>query len=402
MKIGISTILAAIGLALVSFGFYNQPGIAPLAIGLLVLIGILDIFGILHLGKLESKGTRLFNGLLTGLTLLLILNSSGYIGSDTTSNPLSVPSSFGTEPVQAQGATASAILKLNMKDMIGGVYAGSGTVYAPPAGTVTNRNDLMKMIQDGKTAQLTPYTMTLTSGVFSYNGYPAKIGDTVTFAGYQDGTPGAAENVSFVMTTQITGLTAGSTPEWMVSTPQYVWYNYPTLLYYNYADTAVTSYNETEASAIEKAFTFSMFPSINGQEWIDAYLWIEAPAASIGAIKNIKITSSDGQNVEYAGIPAEVTSAENLFRAAPALTTSTDTMYLVGKFPSDGMVRTSSSQKAKQTVEVTYDHPASGSVKFYFKTTQNTNALTSTGGHFDSPATNLLLDMNATGADAWT
>jgi hypothetical protein len=397
MKIGISTILAAIGLALVSFGFYNQPGIAPLAIGLILLIGVLDILGILHIGKLESKGTRVFNALLTFVTIILILNSAGYTAP---TNPLSVPLSEDT--TQAQGATGAAILRLNMKDMIGGVYAGSGTVYAPPAGTVTNRNDLMKLIQDGKTAQLTPYTMTLASGVFSFNGYPAKIGDTITFAGYQDATPGAAENVSFVMTVSITGMTAGSTPEWMISTPQYVWYNYPTLLYYNYADTAVTVYTEDEDAAIEKTLTFSMFPSVNGERWTDGYLWVEAPSANIGAIKNIKITASDGQTAEYAGIPAEVTSSENLFRAVPALTTSTDTMYLVGKFPSDGLARTSTSQKAKQTVEVTYDHPASGNVSFYFKTTQNTNALTSTGGHYDSPSTNLQLNMTTVGTDAWT
>lgn len=403
MKIGISTILAAIGLILVFLGFFSQSGIAPLAIGLIVLLGILDIVGILHIGKVESKGTRYLNGALTVITLLMILNGAGYLaGATSSTNMLAIDQ----QPQTLDGATQSATLKLNMRNLIGATYAGSGVVYALHPGVVTDRNDFMKKIADGNTADIAPNSMTLSSGVFSLAGYAGKIGDTVTFAGYLDSTPAAAEEKSFVFTATLTGMTAGSTPEWMISKPTYVWYEYPTLLYYNYADTAVTVYTEDEDVAIEKTLSFSMFPTNNGEQWVDADLWVEAPAASIGAIKSITITPDNGQAVTYSGIPAEVTSGENLFRAVPALTTATDTMYHVGKFPNSdadgGLVRTSTNQKGRMSVTVTYDHPASGDILFYFKTTQNSNALTSTGGHYDSPATNLMLNMTTDGTDAWT
>jgi hypothetical protein len=332
----------------------------------------------------------------------MIVNGAGWLAGTAApsgTNLLSVESGQVNTPA---GATASAVLKLNVKGSIAETYAGSGTIYALHPGVVSNRNDLMKMVQEGKTADLAPNSMSLSGGVYSYNGFSGKIGDVVTFGGYADSTPGAAENRSFVATATITGLTAGSTPEWMISNPQYVWYNYATLLYYNYADAAVTVYTEDENAAIEKTLTFSMFPTNNGEGWNDAMLWVESPAANIAAIKSVTITPENGNAVTYSGVPQEVTTSENLFRAVPALTTSTNKVYKIGAFPSDGLVRTSTSQKGRQTIQVTYDHPASGSVNFYFKTTQNSNALTSAGGHYDSPSTNLNLNATADGSDAWT
>ncbi len=395
--------LVAIGVVILALLGINPTigGIGIVTIGL-ILVG-LEILGILkNIPGLNALSGHAERGTLI-LLLVVGLLLGGYLGSvalDTGSAPELSASGFD-QPITASGAEQSAILKLNVKNQNGGTYAGSGVVYALHSGVVNNRNDLMKLVQEGKTGDLAPNTMTLSSGVYSYNGFNGKIGDTVTFAGYLDSTPAAAENVSFVATAQITGVTAGSTPEWMISNPQYVWYNYPTLLFYNYADTSVSQYNESESSAVEKVFTFSMYPSINGEGWNDAILWVEAPAANIAAIKQIKITPEIGTAVTYSGVPQEVTSSENIFRAVPALTTATDTVYKVGAFPQDGLLRTSSTQKGRQTIEVTYDHPASGNVLFYFKVTQNSNALTSAGGHFDSPATALQLNMTDNGSDLW-
>ncbi len=399
MKIGFSTILAVLLAILALAGYITHPGVTSLITGLLALLVGLMVFGIIR-SKNEESGTRVLNGIIWAVAVLVMVNQLGWLGGAAT--PALDTSSSTTEQVATQPGAKAAILKLNVKNGTGVTYSGAGTVYALHPGVVNNRNDLMKMIQEGRTGDLTPNSMTLASGVLSFNGYSGKIGDTVTFAGYHDATPGAGENVSFVITSKITGLSAGSTPEWMISDPQYVWYNYPTLLYYNYADTAVTQYHEAEASAVEKTLTFSMYPTNNGERWTDAMLWVEAPESSIAAIKQVKITPETGTPVTYSGVPQEVTSGENLFRAVPAVTNGTNKVFKVGAFPADGLVRTSSTQKGRQTVEVTYDHPASGDVYFYFKTTSNSNALTSTGGHFDSPATNMLLMMNTTGTDAWT
>jgi len=297
------------------------------------------------------------------------------------------------------GQQANAILKLNVKDQDAGTYAGSGIIYALKSGIISDRNDLMKKVAEGDTALLAPNSMTLASGVYSFNGFSGRVGDVITYAGYLDATPAVAENVSFVKTVTLTGITGGSTPEWMTSDAQYVWYNYPTLLFYNQG-TAVTVYKDTEAAAIEKSLSFDVYPSIDGEQYIDSYLWLEAPEANIAAMKDFEITAPDGTKVSY-GMPQEVTSVENMFRAKPALTTSTDKMYLVGKLPVDS-VRTSTTEKAKYSITATYDHPASNNVLVYFKITSNTNALTTAGGHIDTPSTNLQLNMTDGGSDGWT
>lgn len=400
MKIGLNTILQIVALILVLAGFATAAGIAPLVIGVILLIGGLNVVGILKFGKSEEKGTRVMNGLVWGVTLLLVVNAMGWIGAGTGTKTLST-NTISEPSVQTASGDASAVLRLNVKNGIGSTYANTGTIYALKPGVVNTKEELMKLVQEGKTSALTPNSMTLASGVYSYSGYSGRVGDTVTFAGYNDATPAATENVSFVATATITGLTAGSTPEWMISAPQYVWYSYPTLLYYDSSDAAKVNATELEASAIEKTFTFYMFPTNNGEKWQDAALWLESPASNIAAVKRVVITC-DGCTPSDNGMPYEIPSSENSFRAAPALVTSTDTMYFAGKFPTDA-VRTSTSQKAKMSIAVTYDHPASGDVLLRFFVTQNTNALTSAGGHFDSPSTSFKLNLtdNTNYADGW-
>jgi hypothetical protein len=396
-KLNWALIILVAGILVQLFMGWSSSTYTMILVGAGILLAVLTVMKITIDGvNSRGKGQIVLASIVLIVLILFGVNASWIKLPSVTPTASIVEPSVGA----GTGATYSAVLNLQMKDQVGSTYAGSGTVYALPTGVVTDRNDLMKKLYDGETALLTPKSMTLTSGVMSYSGFNAKIGDTVYFAGYRDTTPGAAENVSFVKTAKITGITAGSTPEFMLDDSSFVWYNYPTLLFYDPTDTARTIYVEDEDSAIEKTLTFYVFPTNNGEKWIDANLWLESPSSSIAAIKRIKMTAQDGTTVTY-GMPQELTTSDSAYRATPALTTSTDTMYSVGKFPQDS-VRTSTTQKAKYTVEATYDHPASGSVLLYFKVTQNTNALTSAGGHYDSPSTNLNLNMTAIGTDGWS
>ena len=366
--------------------------------GTLLLVISVALLILMIAGRIKFEGKP--SGTVSLIALVAIVIFSGVIPT-TWGDTIQTASIVEPSIVIQEGAVGNAILKLNVKDAIGSSYAGSGTVYALPVGVVTDRNDLMKKIYDGNTGMLAPNSMALASSVYSYNGFSGKVGDTVVFGGYYDSSPAAAENMSFVKTAKITGITAGSTPEWMLSDAQYVWYNYPTLLFYDSSDAAKTIYNETEAAAIEKTFTVYMFPTNNGEAWTDSALWLESPSSSVANIKRISITPPNGGIPVVYGMPQEVSTSEAMFRAQPALTTTTNTMYYVGSIP-DG-VRTSTTTKGKVTIEVTYDHPASGNVLNYLKVTQNTNALTSSGGHFDSPAVpGFTLNMTDAGSDEWT
>lgn len=381
----------AIAGALVAVAYFGGTTLAVIALIATLLI-------LLKVVKLDSKPS----GALMLIAAIGVVITGGLIPAEygsSTSATISTPTVITNGVVSQPGQEGTAVLKLNVKDQLGATYAGTGTVYALKSGIVTDRNDLMQKIYDGNTASITPNTMTLTSGVEQFNGFSGKIGDQVVFAGYKDSTPGAAENVSFVKTVTITGITAGSTPEWMLSDAQFVWYNYPTLLFYNQG-TARTIYEDDEDTAIEKSITFDVYPTNNGEQYIDTALWLESPEANIAAIKKVEVVAPDGSKVSY-GMPQEVTSTENKFRAKPALTTSTNKMYYVGALPVDA-VRTSTTEKGKYSITVTYDHPASSYVNMYFKITSNTNALTSTGGHIDTPSTNLNLNMSSAGTDGWT
>ncbi len=392
MLIGAAIVLA------VAF-LFNQPYIALGILGAALVIPKLKM----------TLGMNMTTVVIVALVVVMGANIGGLYSSTIGTLGTGQVASIGMPAYEGQpsvGQLQSATLKLNVKHQDGTTYAGSGIIYALKSGIVSDRYSLMKMLYDGKTSDLTPNTMTLASGVESYPGFAGRVGDQITLAGYKDTTPAAAENVSFIKTVMLTGITGGSTPEWMISEPQFVWHNYPTLLFYDSTDTARTRYNESEATAVEKTFTLYMFPTNDGEQWINSALYIEAPSSNAGAFKTIKIADQDGKSVEYTSLQStgQMSSSDPRFIAAPSLTTSTDTMYFVGKFPSDE-IRTSSTQKAKMTLTVTYDHPASGSVDTYFKVVSNADALTSSGGHFDSPSTNMKFNMtvntDAGSADLW-
>lgn len=429
MKINFNTILQVFGLILAGAGFATASGIAPLAIGLILLLGGLSVFGILRMRN-EQRGTTTINGLIWGITLLLALNSTGYLGSssmssqvDQAQSSLSVPfqQNSNTNVVQANGATASAKWVFYPSNAIGGTYASTGAIYLLDSsfnkGTdEASRYNFMKLLNDGKTGELKApggtaqaTSMTVSAGAFTKNQLSAQVGQQAVLCGYVDATPAAAENVSFCKPVTLSSVTGGSTPEWMWTFADggsdLAWRSYATTAWYNYADTAVTGYVETEPSTIEKTFQFSTFPTNNGETIKDAALYIESPSSTAGAITKVKVTSPGGKTVDYTALQStgQMSSSDPRFTAAPALTTSTDVMYFVGNFPMDTpeAIRTSTTDKSKYNIEVTYNHPATAANTVIFKAVQNSGALSSAGGHFDF-GTVLSLNMTNTGTDAWT
>lgn len=399
-KINWALVILILGAIIQLFVGWNSSTIATVIVAAGLIIGVLTMIRITINGVNDKgKGAIMLMTIILGILLVFGLSAAGLVKESAQVASLSTTETG----IQAQvGAEGNAVLKLNARNGTGGTYISTGTVYALKPGVVSDRYNLMKKIYDGDLFSLTPNSMTLSSGVYSINGYSARIGDQVTFAGYYDSSPAAAENVSFVKTATITGITAGSNPEWMLSDAQLVWYDYPTLAFYDPTETARTVYTEDEDASVQKTLSFDMFPTNNGEQWTDASIWVESPSANIAAITHVKVTGVDMNGASYVydyGMPYEISSADNLFKATPALTTSTNKMYYIGKIADS--VRTSTTQKGKVHFEVTYDHPASGSVNFYFKAVQNTNALTTTG-HYQSPATNLNLNATTTGTDGWT
>lgn len=426
MKLNLNTILQLIALILAILGFSTVSGIAPLVIGFILLIGGLSLIGFLRM-KNEEKGTTIINGLIWAVTMIIVINASGYLGSGNadTGNSLAIPFNDPGEaaPAQADGATATAKWVFYPGNLVGAAYAGSGYIYILDASmdkgteTATTYN-FMKMLNDGKTGDLKApgntaqsIKMTVSSGAFTKNQLTAPVGSKAVICGALDATPAEAEELAFCKTITLKGISGGSTPEWMWSfndgSTEYSWYEYATTAWYNYADTAVTAYVEDEDSTTQKTFSFSTFPTNNGESIHDAALYVESPSSTAGAITKIKISAPDGNSVEYTALQStgQMSSSDPRFTAAPSLTTSTDTMYYVGAFPlnANGIaaVRTSTTDKAKYNIEVTYDHPATAANVVIFKAVQNAGALSSAGGHFDF-GTILSLNMTTAGTDAWT
>lgn len=415
------TLLAGVGVIMALVGVNPLlGGIGALTI-ILAIVG-LELVGVLkQIPVLQTLSGRQPKGTLA-IMFVAILVLGGFLGSIAIGNvakTASIPdySNYGQPDDQISTAPSAQVMNANFKfypaNATGSAYAGSGVVYVLDPLLVPDRFTLMKTVADGKTASLTyggaqASPISVSSGLFQKNQLSGKVNDQVELCGYQDSSPAAGESVSFCKTATLTGITAGSDPIWMwafadTGSVDYSWRNYATTAYYDATEAARTGYKETEASAIEKTLTFSVMPTNNGEVITDAALYLEGPASNAGAIKSIKITGPTGQIVTYTALAntGTMSSGAPEFIASPALTTSTDTMYFIGRFPEDG-VRTSTSDKAKFTIETVYDHPASGNVNFYFKAVQNVDAKSVSGGHFDFGGTSLNLNMTDAGSDAWS
>ena len=403
-------------------------GWQPLLFGISVvtIVGILLILEITGFLK-KIPGLSVLSGHIkrgTAIMLLVVLAVVVYggasLGGIMSGGGITVPSL----PAQQAtiGDTYSGEYEFFPSDGDATTYAGSGVVYVLDKSFIKSseeesKYDFMKILADGNTGKLLApggtaqaNAISVSSGEFSKTQLSAKTGDHIALCGYLDNTPAAAENISFCKDVVLTGFNT-ETSKWnwyfaATGTTDYTWYSYATTAIYDSSDAARTSYNETETTAIEKTFTMYTFPTYNGEGIYDASLYLEAPSSNAGAIKKITITSPPDANgnkatVEYTSLQStsQMSSNDPRFIAAPSLTTGTDTMYYIGKFPRDA-VRTSSSEKAKFTIETTYDHPASSSVLMYFKPVMNSGAKSVTGGHFDWGAT-IHLNMTQYGSDGW-
>jgi hypothetical protein len=397
---------------------WNYNGITTILVVVAMILGVANLFKIGISGDSGHRGQIVAMTFITGAVVLFGVSMAGLATQATTASitdQYSALSNQNTNPAAAIGGeTYTAKFVSYPSGPTGGTYAGSGVVYLLDPSVASDRYSFMKILADGNTGKLLApggvapaSSISVSSGAFTKTQLTAKVNSNIMMCGYLDTTPAQGENTSFCQQITLNGITGGSTPEWMWSfadgSTEYAWRNYATLLWYDSSDAARTIYTETEAVSIEKTFTVYTFPTNDGEKGTDTSLYFEAPSSNAGAIKRITIRPPTGEAVTYTALQStgQMSSNDPRFIAAPALTTSTDTMYYIGPFPGDA-IRASASEKAKYTIEMVYDHPASGSVLTYLKTVQNANAKTVSGGHFDSPTSGFQLNMTATGTDAWT
>lgn len=390
---------------------WNYNGLTTLLVVVAMILGITNFFKFGISGDSGHRGKIVVMTMVTGAIVLFGVSLAGIAAQAPTG---AIQNTFEQTPANPIGTTYTAKFSAYPSAANGGTYTGSGLVYILDPTVASDRYSFMKIIADGNTGKLLApggvapaSSISVSSGAFTKTQLTAKTGSNVLMCGYLDSTPAQAENTSFCNVVTLNGITGGSTPEWMWSfadgSTEYSWRNYATLLWYDSSDAARTAYLESEAASIEKTFTVYVFPTNNGEQVTDASLYFEAPSSNAGAVKRITIRPPSGESVVYTALQStgQMSSNDPRFIAAPALTTSTDTMYYIGNFPGDA-IRASATEKAKFTIELVYDHPASGDVATYLKAVQNANAKTVSGGHFDSPTSGFTLNMNATGTDAWT
>lgn len=411
--------IAAVVMALLGLNpMVGGIGLIAIALGIvgLELLGILKNIPVLQtLSGRTPKGTLavlfvaglIFGGFLGSISMG---NVTEKLPQATVGNNLLANEQQNTNVPSSE--TLSAQFNFYPAGNQSGTYAGTGVVYVLDSASIPDRYTFMQKIADGKTAELMyrgapASSISVSSGTFTKNGMSAELNKPFEVCGYEDSSPALGESIAFCKEAKVTGITGGSVPQYMwkfteTGGSDYQWYNYANLTFADTNEVARLSYKETQASPVDKSFSFDVIPNANGEKWQDAALYIETPSSSAGMFKSIEITL-DGKTVTYTSLQntGQMSSSMPEFIAAPTLITGTDNMYYVGKFPAEP-VRTSASQKAVATVKVTYSHPASSDVLSYFRVVQNADAKTISGGHFDTTQTNLTLNLTTSGSSGWT
>jgi len=388
MKINIQGIIIA--LALVGVAFYG--GTIGQVIAGLAFVGIaVSIIKNTQVPKIFA---------VVGIIAVVLI--SGVIGTVLPSGGITVPTASvsTTQQVTASaGQDVTAILNIISKADQGGVFVGTGPLYAiapsdPAYSLVNNRYDLMKLASQNKLTALQGKTLTLTTGTHSNTGFNAKIGDKIKVFGYQDATPAAAENVSWYKEITLTGLTSGSTPAWMTSDGTVKWGSYAQMISVNPTTDGASNgiFKNSTVAQSGKSFEYQLRPVVDGQHIENAAIYVQASDTASAYITSIKVTAPNGVTSEVTGLQ-EVTTGSDLFNARPGVNSSasyggaaTDNIYFGGYLPDGGNegIRSGTTQPGAYTVKVTYDHPASGNVSMLIHAIQNVGALTTTGGHIDS------------------
>lgn len=413
MKLNVTIGVGIVALLLAALGFWTAGGIAPWII--IIGVGLTGAAGILnwHIGSVGHRKHALV--LAGGIVLIIIIAPTGvmsFIPKEIPVGSINVPESV---PDMSNGKTYTALLKVPVTSASDTTYTGSEIFYFLDPSVVSDRYAFMKMITNGETSKLkTPglsaqaNAITVSSGAISQTYLSGKAGSTIKMCGYLDATPAAAENTSFCENVVLNGITGGSTPEWM-------WnfagggnskkiFNYATFRGYDDTDTArtVRLINRTSSLAND-VFTFYVFPSNAGEKIQDANLYLETSNAYIANIVKVTIRNLQTGDVspDYTSFPntGNMDSTNPVFLAAPALTTSTNNMYNVGAFPGS-TIRYGAQDLGKYEVRVTFNHPASTAL-YLFKATENTKALTSTGGHYDWSANMNLTLLSDSSASSW-
>lgn len=411
-KLNWTTLLVGAAFVLAFLGYASASGIAPYIIGIGFVVGLLGALNIYHLGT-YSKSNHNLTLVLTALTAIVVL-APGLQMSGIMSGISSAPQTLsldtpGNEQVQTtEGSTMQAALKFYPTDAVGNTYAGTGVVYALDPSAAADRFDFMKILADGQNSKLVrngaqASPKSVSSGVFTWNNFQGKIGEDVELCGYLDTAPAAGDNVSWCKTIKLTGITAGSTPEWMFSGGDFNWRRYATTAtWYDSSDIGRSRYIDMSSSAVEHTVRAYIFPGNNGEGVYNAALYIQSPAANAGAVKDVTIKGPTGASVVYTSLQSTATmsSTDPRFIAAPAVNTSAggaagDTQYYVGAFPEEAVKLGSSGvDKAVYEVALRYDHPASGDVEMFLSAVQNADAKTVSGGHFDF-GQDLVINMTA-------
>ena len=409
--------IIAVILALAGFAKTGGLGVMIIVLGI-ILTGAAWLFNF-HIGKTGDKSQSMWLFIMIAIFAIAIPIGgvqTWFAGEPTpayiipgTTVPLQVDAPVVAPFVPTTGLT-TAKLTVPATNAADAVYAGAGIYYFLDPSVTTDRYGFMKIITNGNTGMLKAPSgvaqanaMTQASNAFTQTYLSAAIGQNILLCGYEDATPAAGEETSVCKTIVLNGVTAGSTPEWM-------WqfadggnslkvFNYSSFKPYNDADTAVTQrWDNRTATLANDVQTFYVFSATNGQKIQDAALYMETSAANLGYIVSIKIT-----NLQTGEVSPQFTAFANTanmdttnpaFIAAPATTYGLNE-YFVGNFPGQA-IRYGTQDLGKYKVEVTLNHPAA-SASYLFKATENTHALTSTGGHYEWAA-NMLLNLSSNAA----
>ncbi len=201
-----------------------------------------------------------------------------------------------------------------------------------------------------------------------------------------------------VVPTKLTGL---DTPLWGytldgITTTNLQIYNLSTLNWVNpQVKLPITTWKDYKATATAgQSMTVKLNATTVGQMTRDMGLFIETPSNTI--ITRVDIMDMDsGKSATYQSGDFEATQYASGWKSksAPALTTSTNTMWFVGFMPGDNLYKSTTYSNGYQ-VTVFYDHPGTApSSLCYLWGVENVQSTTTTSGHSDSPTGKLTMNL---------
>lgn len=316
----------------------------------------------------------------------------------------------GLTPAEAQAQAKTGDLAVNLYQASGAAFADTGYKFYPVStdylkATTLDTRYALNYIYDspGVAALLTPDGMqapalAVASGKVTLDDYNGK---PLILYGYPPSYAlSGAETIAVAITpTKLTGL---DTPTWGytidgVTTTNLQIYNLSNLNWVNPQNklpiTAWADYKATATSG--QSMTVKLNATTVGQMTRDMGIFVETPDNTI--VTRVDIMDMDsGKSVTYQSGDFEATQYASGWKSksAPALTTTTDTMWFVGFAPDDNLYKSTTYSNGYQ-VTVFYDHPGSGNKLCYLWAVENVRSTTTTSGHKDSPTYKLTMNLTA-------